>query len=377
MKLLIGSDLVPTDTNNELFEIGDVESLIGNGLRDLLRGADYCCFNLEVPLTDEITPIKKCGPSLRANTKTINAISKINPYFFTLANNHIMDQGEQGLKSTIDLLTDHGIAFAGAGFSLKQASKPHIIEIGGITVGLYCCAEHEFSIVQRDGAGANPFDPLESLDHIDALREQCDYLIVLYHGGKEHYRYPSPKLQKTCRKIVDKGADLVICQHSHCIGCEEKWGQGTIIYGQGNFLFDHSQSEYWKTSIIIEVDIEDSVRIKYHALVKEDNKVRLADNNSATQIISVFNNRSDEIKNETFVYENYNRFASEMYYSYMYRILGKKVKKPAFKILNKITKGAYLKKYVKRNYEIDEKSALLNVLECEAHNELFSNGLRE
>ena len=42
------------------------------------------------------------------------------------------------------------------------------------------------------------------------LKKQCDYVIVLYHGGKEHYRYPSPYLQKVCRKIVDKGADIVV-----------------------------------------------------------------------------------------------------------------------------------------------------------------------
>lgn len=41
-------------------------------------------------------------------------------------------------------------------------------------------------------AGANPFDVLESFDDVQALKEHCDYVIVLYHGGKEFYRYPSP-----------------------------------------------------------------------------------------------------------------------------------------------------------------------------------------
>ena len=376
MKLMIGADLVPTDTNSELFEMGDVDSLIGNELIELLNSVDYCCFNLEVPLTDKKTPINKCGPSLQASTKSINTIRLINPFFFTLANNHIMDQGECGLKSTIEVLTDSGIAFAGAGYNLQQASKPHIVNIDGKTVGFYCCAEHEFSIASHDQPGANPFDPLESLDHIVALKEKCDYLIVLYHGGKEHYRYPSPKLQKTCRKIVEKGANLVVCQHSHCIGCKEEWENGTIVYGQGNFLFDHSQSEFWKTSILIEVDIDDLPKIKYHALVKDDNKVRLADPESAKQIMHGFNTRSAEITNQAFVYDNYMNFAKDMYYSYMYRVLGKKARSPIFKVLNKITNGLYLKKYVIRNYELDEKYALLNVLECEAHSELFSIGLR-
>src|SRR5690606_29065463 len=119
-----------------------------------------------------------------------------------------------------------------------------------IKIGFYVCAEHEFSIASVDSPGANPFDPLESLDHIADLKNECDYVVVLYHGGKEHYRYPSPYLQKVCRKMADKGANLVICQHSHCIGCFEVYKDSTLVYGQGNFIFNKHDNEYWKTSIL-------------------------------------------------------------------------------------------------------------------------------
>lgn len=76
---------------------------------------------------------------------------------------------------------------------------------------MYACTEHEFSIVTNYAPGANTYDPLETPDYIRSLKDKCDYLIVLYHAGKEHYRYPSPYLQKVCRKMVEKGADLVIC----------------------------------------------------------------------------------------------------------------------------------------------------------------------
>lgn len=139
--------------------------------------------------------------------------------FFTLANNHILDQGEQGLHSTMDVLNSNNIPFAGVGKNIQEASKPYIKQFENFRLGVYCCAEHEFSIANENKAGANPFDPLESLDHISQLKKEVDYLVVLYHWGKEHYRYPSPNLQKTCRKLVEKGADLVVCQHSHFIGC--------------------------------------------------------------------------------------------------------------------------------------------------------------
>jgi hypothetical protein len=68
----------------------------------------------------------------------------------------------------------------GAGSNLNEAAKPYIWEHDGIQVGFYACAEYEFTIATEHSPGANPFDPLESLDHISILRNECDYIIVLY-----------------------------------------------------------------------------------------------------------------------------------------------------------------------------------------------------
>lgn len=219
--ILIGADLVPTNSNMLYFESGDVKTLLGEDLLQLMQRADCRIFNLEVPLCDKENPILKCGPNLIASEKSVNGIKAMGVDVVTLSNNHILDQGEQGLRTTRNILEKNGIDYLGAGSTPEEAAKPYFFVHKSKKMGIYACAEHEFTIVSDVTAGANPFDPLNSLDHIAAAKRQCDYLIVLYHGGKEHYRYPSVQLQKTCRKIVEKGADLVVCQHSHCIGCEE------------------------------------------------------------------------------------------------------------------------------------------------------------
>ena len=166
--------------------------------------------------------------------------------------------------------------------------------------------------------GANPFDPLESLDHIQELKTKCDYAIVLYHGGKEHYRYPSPYLQKVCRKICEKGADLVICQHSHCIGCFEQYEGSTIVYGQGNFIFDKSKSEYWDTSILVKLEINDSqVDTEYIPITRKGNGVRLATGQAAKEILDGFQRRSKEILYEGFIEKQYQEFAQANIQSYL------------------------------------------------------------
>ncbi|MDU6807962.1 MAG: CapA family protein [Clostridium sp.] len=374
MSILIGADLVPTKSNMEFFESGNITELIDERLIVELNQARYRIFNLEVPLVDKETPIKKCGPNLIAPTQSVLGIKKLGVNFFTLANNHILDQGEEGLFSTINTLTDAGIAFAGAGNTLEEASKPFIFEFNGKKVGVYCCAEHEFSILSESRAGANPFDPLESLDHVQDLKNKTDYVIVLYHGGKEHYRYPSPYLQRVCRKMIEKGANLVICQHTHCIGCEEKYKSGTIVYGQGNFLFDMSENEYWQTSIVIR--IKDNFEIEYIPLKKNGLKVQIPDKRESKLILKEFMFRSMEIKKQGFIEKKYDEFSDEIIWNYMSVISGKSTKNILFRIINKISKYKFSKWYIKRKYSSNDKLALINYLECEAHRELFERGLR-
>ena len=242
-------------------------------------------------------------------------------------------------------------------------------------VGIYNCAEHEFTIATDKTAGANPFDPFESLDHIAQLKSKVDYVIVIYHGGKEHYRYPSPYLQKVCRKMVDKGADLVVTQHSHCIGCEEKYNHGTIVYGQGNFLFDHSESEFWKTSLLLDVEINGEMHVSYIPLTKCNNTVRIA-KETADKIMTEFHTRNEEIGKVDFIEKKYAEFAETMMNHYLFSFSGIK-RSFVFKVINKLSGHRFSRWIVRRKYTKNQLLMLQNFIECEAHRELVLKGIMD
>lgn len=371
-KLIIGADIVPTNSNEIFFKSGNMEEIVDENLLDLLKTVDYRIFNLEVPLTDMETPISKAGPNLIAPLAAIEGIKALGVNFVTLANNHIMDQGEQGLVSTIEVLNKAAISHAGAGSDLEDAIKPYIVHLAGVSFGIYCCTEHEFSVADEELPGANPFEPLESFDHIVKLRQMCDYVICLYHGGKEHYRYPSPYLQKVCRKLVEKGCDLVVCQHSHCIGCEEKWGNGRIVYGQGNFLFDNSESEYWQTSVLIDLSVNDDLEMKinYIPIEKHNQGVQLAKRTTKEQILKEFFERSKEIElYPESIAEHYTSFAADYSKQYLY-IASAGNHRSWLRILNGLF-GNVWEKYFNRVFGRRESLSLKNIIECEAHRELF------
>lgn len=368
MKILIGADLVPTKSNIDQFNKGDAHQLVGDQLLELLQSADYRIFNLEVPLTEVSTPINKCGPALIAPTSTIAGYKALGADCLSIANNHIMDQGTQGFYSTLQTLEENQISYVGGGKNLTEASKPYIFEVDGKRIGIYACAEHEFSIAEVCASGANPFEPLESPDHVATLKAQCDYVIVLYHGGKEHYRYPSPNLQKVCHKLVEKGANLVVCQHSHCIGCEEKYQHGTIVYGQGNFLFDHSDSEFWKTSLLVQIG--DGFEISYILMKKNGNSVRFSDDE---EILKQFYARSAEICEDGIIEKKYDEFAKSMLQNYLLSLSGHR--SIYFRAVNKLSGYKLIPSWLKRKYRKDNRLAIRNFVECEAHRELLVRGL--
>ena len=374
LKLYIGADFVPTDINRELFETGNVEALVGKELLGLFNQSDLNVFNLEVPLTDASTPIDKFGNNLKSPTKTIYGYKALEPIFLTLANNHCLDHGVEGLTTTLELLKKHDIKNAGAGANVKEAKKPFIFEKEGIRIGFYLCAEHEFTVASCHTMGANPFDVLESFDDVEALKKTCDYVIVLYHGGKEYYRYPSPMLQRYCHKFVDRGASLVICQHNHCVGSREDYNGGSIIYGQGNFIFNSEfytkYKEFVKDSLLIHVEAtKDSFVICELPIRMSDNGTRLATDAEAAETLAGYKKRSEEIKDPHFVISNYKAFADTHVKRYLREFLGRS-------FIIRAINALFGRKLMQLILGPTSYLAIQNYLECEAHHELFLRGIK-
>ena len=238
MNILVAGDYCPQSRVASQFDNKDYNSVLKE-VKEITAVVDYAIVNFECPVCyGTETPIEKCGPNLCCKENGVEALKWAGFSCVTLANNHFYDYGDTGVQNTLDKCKALGIDTVGGGMNLKEASSILYKEIGEKTLAIINCCEHEFSIAGSNTMGANPFDPLETLEHIKDLSKNANYTIVLYHGGKEYYRYPSPNLQKACRKLIENGANLVVCQHSHCIGCEENYHGGIIIYGQGNFIFD-------------------------------------------------------------------------------------------------------------------------------------------
>lgn len=368
VNIIIGADVLPTESNKKLFESGKASQIMQQELLDCWNSADLRIFNLEAPVFDGYSPIKKCGPTLKIGTKCMLGVSALKPDLVLLANNHILDHGLKGLHSTIDEFAKYEINYVGVGERIESVKKYHEFEQGGIRIGIYNCAEHEFSIATSNSAGANPFDALDSFDDVAYLKTRNDYVVVCFHGGKEFYQYPSPMLQKIFRKFADRGADVVIAQHTHCIGCEERYKNSVLIYGQGNFIFENEELLSKKSLLCKLVFAKERMTVEYIPILLNKGVCELSP--SSSEIMDEFLHRSKEIREDGFVVNKYGSFAKENIALYLRLLKGNGI---IWKIFSKVSAKSFLRCFCKLSNIL----CIRNFVETEAHRELLLAGIKD
>lgn len=293
-RLIIAGDIFPADSNKELFERGDIDQLYGKEIVNLFKEADFSIANVEGALTDSLRKQKKAGPVIVQSPSTIKGFTKLGLSAAALANNHVTDAEQGGSADTIKCFEENGIRTVGVG--TVRDMKDHIsISLGDKKVCFYNVSDSFYNIPTEETIGANIYDEYEVCNRIKELKQTHNYLIVIYHGGAEYFQYSTPLVYKRCHRMADCGADVIVTQHTHCIGCEEIYNDCYILYGQGNFFFARQKRlpEITTKGILLEILINSNgIKINKHLVItKNSTVVRYAEDQDFTD----FNERS--IKN--------------------------------------------------------------------------------
>ena len=251
MKILVAGDFCAKYRVGAELKKHNYEGLLGQ-VKPIIEKADYS------------QPIPKCGPNLKGPREMVDALQWAGFDCFTLANNHIMDYGETGMLDTLMYLNEKRADYVGGGNSIRQASEILYKKIKGRILAVINCCEHEFSIATETSSGANPLNPVQQFYKIQEARKKADYVLVIVHGGHEHYQLPSPRMKETYRFFVDAGADVVINHHQHCYSGYEVYQRKPIFYGIGNFLFDWEgeRNSVWNEGYLVELSFGDTISFK-------------------------------------------------------------------------------------------------------------------
>jgi poly-gamma-glutamate synthesis protein (capsule biosynthesis protein) len=196
-------------------------------------------FNLESPITkwDKATPGKI---NLKAERDYILDTFGRVPIAVCLANNHIMDYGEEGYQDTLRSLADKGIEHFGAGRLADNCNNPLMLTSGALRVAVMGYAAEDSSPIFATGEslGAMPADLDSMIEDVCAARSAgADRTVVSLHWGAQEVYLPKPEAVQTAHALIDAGADLIIGHHAHCIQPYEIYNGKHIFYGLGNCIF--------------------------------------------------------------------------------------------------------------------------------------------
>ncbi len=240
VNIIFAGDLVPHDRTKTLFLEKKTEFIFG-GVIPVIKDADYSVVNYEAPVViGKGDPIEKSGPHLASSFQTMEVVKEIGFNMITLANNHFRDQGQMGVKSTLDSAKKLGLDYVGGGSDCVEAGKTKMVVIKDKSFAFMNFCEQEYSIATPSSGGSNPYDIINITKAIQEAKNTADYVILIIHGGIEHYQLPSPRMKKEYRFFVDVGADAVINHHQHCFSGYELYNGKPICYGLGNFCFDRA-----------------------------------------------------------------------------------------------------------------------------------------
>lgn len=206
----------------------------------VLRRGHVVFGNLEGPLTRRgqaeqdkkyvfRSPPDKVVPALKAAGFTV----------FSLANNHSLDYGPDGLADTVAALTDAGIQSAGAGTDSLAARRPAFLNVEGFKVALLA-----YSLTLPENFFAGPAKPGTAFGHeqhmrtdVASARQQADIVLVSFHWGQEGRTELRDYQMRLGRAAIDAGADAVLGHHPHILQGVERYKKGVILYSLGNFVF--------------------------------------------------------------------------------------------------------------------------------------------
>lgn len=225
--------------------------------------------NFEIPLTRRGAPVQKLL-NIRADPSIADSLSKLGLDVATIANNHAVDYGIDGLVDTAMHLQTAGIDVIGAGPDLESAARPIFMERDGRRVGIiaFSCLTPTGMTASSERAGIaglrietgydidpwyqmeEPGDPsvirirtrVRDDDLADAVRrvkkakDLCDILIVSLHwgfgSGEELAEYQRPLAER----LIEAGADVIHGHHPHAIHAFGYYRDKPIIFSAGTYV---------------------------------------------------------------------------------------------------------------------------------------------
>jgi len=289
-----------------------------NSIAELLSIKDIFIFNAEGVFSEKLHS-KDChgfrNQSLfLGSTKALDFLPKKVTTVASLANNHVLDCGHEGLVETIQELKKHGILTVGAGENIFEACKPIRLSIKGFKLAVlayldmspavlsYLDMDRDWLYANLNREGVASWKLCNGQKQISEIRKEADIILVFVHMHPTVFNWTEESSATSIsfvKNILDAGADIVIGSGAHCpqgiIGNDK----GIALLSVGNFLLrpDYNMPEKGHRSILADFTIsEDSLKLAIVPLRLDILGIpRVASQDDASNILNGIVSLSDQL----------------------------------------------------------------------------------
>ncbi|MBU5439246.1 CapA family protein [Tissierella sp. MSJ-40] len=231
-------------------------------VKEYFQESELTIGNLETSITTRGTKWPDKQFNFRSHPNNLKAMKEAGIDVVTLANNHTLDFGYEGLLDTLRHLDKYEIQHAGGGKNKKEAIEGTIIERNGLKIGVLSFSRvvpdvRWYATSKRAGI-VGAYDPHieEVLNRVKEMKEEADIVILSVHWGIERSTVPRKQEIQLARKAIDAGADIIMGHHPHVLQGIEIYKGKPIIYSLGNFVFG-SRDQLTSTTMIAQININE------------------------------------------------------------------------------------------------------------------------
>ena len=335
--------------------------------------------NLECPVNKNGDDYKiiKHGPHLQTTEKIFDYLHQLNITAVTLANNHLLDYGVQGVESTLEECRKNNVSTVGAGSNLKEAAQHLILEKNNLKIAVVNFCEHEWSIATDETAGANPLDIIENLGQIKKAKQSADFVLVIVHGGNEYYNLPSPRVKKIFRFFAENGADAVISHHTHCISGYEIHNNVPLLYGLGNMLFTRKNDfTGWFTGLTAQLILEKGQPLQFHFIPTchsvNDYTLSLLEGADKESVLKEVEHLSSIISDDTKLKKEWAAIVEKRSGLYLYAFSAIPAM-PGRYVRSTLRRLGFVNKFLPKKYL----TGVINYFTCQAHQDIAIEALKK
>ena len=267
-------------------------SLVLEPVGHLLGTADLTVVNLETAVSDVPGSATAKQFVFKAPTTAFEALAAAGVDAVTMANNHGLDYGRDGLADALAAADRAGVEVVGIGRDEAEAFAPAEFVIDGERVALFGATDvMDGPLISawragpdRSGLAMAKGTDLDVLaGEIRRVRPDVDTVVVYLHWGVERATCPTERQVFVADTLVAAGADVVIGSHAHRLQAAGWRSDGSFIgYGLGNFAFASAGGDGAQSGVLrLETDDRAVVAAAWlPALIRSGQPIPLAADNA-------------------------------------------------------------------------------------------------